>query len=127
LVIAMNPAFETLEGQVARMGAVIDELKGERIVALDLRGISDFADAFIIATTRSTTHMHSLSAQLVDKIRAEGMRPLNKPDPRAERWALIDYSNVIVHLFGEEARQYYDLESLWGDAQPMAIDLAQMA
>lgn len=112
----LNPALATLEGRVGRIAAIIDEMKGEEIAVLDLRGICDFADAFVIATVRSTTHMQALTAGLMEKLREDGLRPLIKPDPEANRWALLDYADVIIHLFDAESRGFYDLENLWGDA-----------
>jgi ribosome-associated protein len=91
-------------------------MKGENIVVLDLRGISDFADAFVIATVRSTTHMQAVTNNLMEKLREGGLRPMIRPDMTATRWTLLDYSDVIVHLFDAEGRDFYDLERLWGDA-----------
>lgn len=114
-----NPALENLEGRVSRIAGMIDELKGEEIVAMDLRGISDFADAFVIATVRSSTHMQALVGRLTEQLKAEGLRPVNTPDMTSTRWTLVDYADVIVHLFDAEARRFYDLEHLWGDAASM--------
>ncbi len=108
--------IQTLEGRVGRMAGLIDEMQGERIVVLDLRGISDFADAFVIASARSSTHMRAIVQNVQEKMREEGLRPLSRPEPADNRWTLVDYGNVILHVFDPEARRYYDLESLWGDA-----------
>ena len=116
----LNPALQTLKGRVGAIATLIDELKGENIVAMDLRGLSDFADAFVIATTRSQTHMQSLVGNVVERMREQGLRPLLKPDLQGIRWMLIDYADVIVHLFDADGRAYYDLEGLWGDARPIA-------
>jgi ribosome-associated protein len=123
----MNPALDTLEGRVQRIAGIIDEMKGEEIIFMDLRGISDFADGFVIATVRSSTHMQALTATLLEKLRDEGLRPVNKPELSSPRWTLIDYSNVVVHLFDAEARRFYDLESLWGDAQTYTMPSMAMA
>ena len=112
-----NPALAGLEVRISRIAEIIDEMKGIEILVLDLRGVCDFADAFVIATVRSSTHMRALTATLRDKLRAEGLRPINTPETTGVRWALLDYSNVIVHLFEAEARAFYDLEHLWGDAK----------
>ena len=116
----MNPLLGSLEGRISRITGIIDEMKGEEILVLDLRGVSDFADAFVIATARSSTHMQAMAANLLEKLRAEGLRPLSTPEVTGVRWALLDYSDVIVHLFEAEARAFYDLEHLWGDAAVMA-------
>jgi ribosome-associated protein len=111
--------LDTLEKRVGAMASIIDRMKGERIVVLDLRGLCNFADAFIIATARSRTHMQSIVKRLAEELREQGLRPLGKPRVSDVRWALIDYADVIVHVFDAEARMYYDLETLWGDAEPM--------
>jgi ribosome-associated protein len=122
-----NPALGTLEGRIGRIAGIIDEMKGEKIVVMDLRGISDFADAFVIATVRSSTHMQAITGALEEKLRAEGLRPLNRREAVSTRWALLDYADVIVHLFEAEARAYYDLERLWGDAESIPWPRAAMA
>ena len=105
-----------------------DEMKAEDIIVLDMRGLCDFTDAFVIATARSTTHMQAVAGKLMEELRAEGLRPLHTPETASTRWALLDYGDVIVHLFDTQARAYYDLEHLWGDAAaspwPSSIALA---
>ncbi len=113
----ISAALSSLEGRIGRIAGIIDEMKGENIVVLDLRGICDFADAFVIATMRSTTHTQAVANNLREKLREEGLRPLARPDLASSRWVLLDYADVIVHLFEAEARVYYDLERLWGDAE----------
>lgn len=123
----MNPALNTLEGRVRRIAEIIDDMKGEQIVFMDLRGICDFADGFIIATMRSATQMQAVTANLLEKLKAEGLRPVAKPDMDSARWMLLDYADVVVHLFDAESRQFYDLERLWGDAQSTPLPSMAMA
>jgi ribosome-associated protein len=115
-----GPGLTTLERRARHVAGIIDELKGENIVVLDLRGLSDFTDAFIIATVRSNTHMKGLTAQLLRRLRDVDLRPINKVDTSDARWALLDYVDLVVHLFEAEARAIYDLEQLWGDAEQIA-------
>lgn len=119
MVRTLNPTLETLEGRAGRIASLVDEMKGENIVIMDLRGLSDFADAFVVATMRSRTHMQATAQRLREILSAEGLKPLNPGETGGGRWALVDYSDVIVHLFDPEARDLYDLESLWGDAKRM--------
>lgn len=113
------PALETLEGRVSRIAGIIDLHKGEQIVSLDLRGLVDFTDAFVIATVRSRTQLAAVARHLLDTLRAEGLRPFVAPDRASDHWVVIDYGDVVVHLFDADTRAYYDLENLWGDAEPM--------
>ena len=122
-----KPALESLGQRVTRIAEVIDEGKGENIVVLDLRGICDFADAFVIATGRSTTHVKGMLGHVMEAMREHGVRPVMKPDMASERWMLLDYSDVLVHFFDAESRSFYDLENLWGDAEAMVWPQVQLA
>lgn len=115
----LSPRLETLEGRVGRIAQLADEIKGENIVVLDMRGVCDFADAFVIVTARSRTQMQAISRNITEKLREEGLRPISGDEPADARWMLIDYGDVIVHILDAEARAYYDLEALWGDAAAM--------
>ncbi|MCE5230437.1 ribosome silencing factor [bacterium] len=117
----LSPRLENLEGRVGRIAALADEIKGEQITVLDMRGICDFADAFVIVTARSRTQMNAIARNITEKLRDEGLRPINGEEPADVSWTLIDYGNVIVHIMNPEARAYYDLESLWGDAKEMQV------
>jgi ribosome-associated protein len=111
--------LDKLEGRVGRIAAIVDEMKGEHITVLDLREVCNFADAFVIATARSAIHMRSIIGRVMETLREEGLRPIGKPDKGDERWSVVDYGDVVVHIFNPEARLYYDLENLWGDAEEM--------
>lgn len=112
----ISPKIETLEGRAGRIASLADEIKGEKITVLDMRGICDFADAFVIVTARNRAQMSAIARNITEKMRDDGLKPLNGDESADVRWTLIDYGNVIVHVMDPEARAYYDLESLWGDA-----------
>mgnify|MGYP006282336645 FL=1 len=116
----LHPKLAEPKGRAARIAEIIDEMKGEQIVVLDMGLVCDFTDAFVIATLRSSTHMKATVQTLLRKLREEGLRPLEQPSGASERWMLIDFSDVIVHLFDRQTREFYDLESLWGDAARIA-------
>lgn len=119
-----SAAVRELENRIRFVAEVIDDMQGQDIVVLRLGEICDFCDAFVIATTRSSTHMNAIHRRLIEKLRAEGLRPLNKEATGDQRWSLIDYGDVVVHLFSQEARRYYDLEGLWGDAERQSWPVA---
>jgi ribosome-associated protein len=123
----VHPGLTTLENRIGRICGIIDENKGEEIAVLDLRGLSDFTDAFVIATVRSRTHMQGITQHLADRLRGEGLKPLGKPDLRSERWSLLDYGDVVVHLFDVDSRAFYGLEQLWGDAREIVWQQLAMA
>jgi ribosome-associated protein len=113
-----NPA-RRLAIVVARVCA---ENRCREVCVLDVRGLSPVTDYFVLATGTSSRQMHSTADRAVEAGRAmgqkpfgiEGVRPVDGSEP--SRWVLIDYVDVVVHLFTEESRRYYDLELLWGDA-----------
>ncbi len=83
---------------------------------LDLRGLSDVTDFFVIATGDSDTHARAISENILDRTREDGFRPVGVEGLRAGRWVLMDYVGLIVHVFLGEVREFYRLERLWGDA-----------
>lgn len=96
----------------------IDEVKGENIVALDLRHIENcFADYFIICEGTSNTHINAIASSIERTVRKKlKQRPFHVEGEDNALWILMDYSNVIVHVFDKQTREFYDIESLWGDA-----------
>ena len=91
-------------------------LKAQNLVGLDTREVSSFADTFIIATGTSDRHVRAIADAILEATRAVGEAPLGKEGYDEGRWVLLDYGDVIVHLFQEEVRAHYDLERLWSEA-----------
>ncbi len=106
-----------IETYAYRIAGILDEMKSEEIVVLDLHGVADFADYFIIATTRSRTQMRGAASKVVEKLKADGFRPVAPIEDESPRWTIIDYGHIVVHLFENEARALYQLEQVWGDAE----------
>lgn len=104
-------------GAVVERGAELAlDRKAEDVVALDLRGISSATDTFLIATGNSDVHVRAIAEHLIDELKKEGVRPAHVEGMSGGRWVLIDYIDLVVHVFHPEARQFYQLEELWGDA-----------
>lgn len=101
------------------------DLKGEDVVVLDLREIENaFCEYFIICNGNSNTHVSSIAASVEKKVRnATKERPWHVEGTDNAQWILMDYTNVIVHVFQKEFREYYDIESLWGDAKEISITI----
>lgn len=85
-------------------------------VLLDLRGLSDATDYFLIASGDSDTHTRAIADHILERMEAAGVEPAGIEGRNAGRWILIDYIDVIVHIFLPRVRAFYDLERLWGDA-----------
>ncbi len=98
------------------------EKKGEDIVVLDLRGLSTVSDYFVIVSGRSNIHVQSLYENILKRVEERlGKRPMNVEGLTMGRWILMDYGDVVIHIFYKEFRSYYDLEGLWIDAKRIDV------
>lgn len=93
------------------------EHKATDVIVLDLRAISDAADYFVIASGTSEVHVRTLAERVQEAVKRTGQRPHHVEGVAAGRWALLDFVDVVVHLFHPTLRAYYQLERLWGDAE----------
>lgn len=101
-----------------------DETKAYDIKALDVRGQTPLADYFVICSGTSVTHIKSIAENVQDKLREES-KVRAKPQGGAESfWIILDYGDVILHIFDEETRAFYDLERLWSEAKPIDCGIA---
>lgn len=101
------------------LGPILETLRDRKaldLVVIDLRGISDTADYFVLCSGTSEPHIRSLTDDLVEQLRGQGQRPWHVEGRQSLRWVLVDFVDVVVHIFGREAREFYALERLWGDA-----------
>lgn len=101
---------------------LLKEKKAKDIRLLDIHEISTIADYFIIATGNSTTQVQAMSDELEEKMEVLGYEMHHKEGFRNGRWILLDFGNIIVHLFHDEERQFYKLERLWVDAKSILVD-----
>ena len=97
----------------------MDQQKADEIVALDVTGIANFTDFFVICTGHTHTHLRSIEQSIGRRLREIGIRRLceNRGLDRECEWIVIDYGDVVVHIFEPDKRKYYALERLWGDSQ----------
>jgi ribosome-associated protein len=99
-----------------RAAAIIVGKLGDDVMVLDLRGRSPLADYFVIATATSTIHAQAIAEELALELKHEGERVHHTEGMENGVWVLLDYFNVVVHIFCGETRQFFGLERLWGDA-----------
>ncbi len=92
----------------------LDSHKAEDIVSIDVSGKTEIADYYVIAGGRSMTHTRALIERLEEDMDKIGVAPIRREGVREGRWAVLDYGDVIVHIFNDETRLFYHLESLWG-------------
>lgn len=105
-----------LSEPVKQAVTAIEDRKGAQIAVLDLRGVNDATDFFVIASGTSDAHVRGLSDAVVDRLEKQGLRPHHVEGGTTGRWVLLDYVDFVVHLFHPEARDFYQLERLWHDA-----------
>lgn len=103
---------------------LLDNKKATDIVVLDIRSVTSLGDYFVIASGSSSTQVKALAAELEDKLAKEGVEPGRVEGESSAMWVLMDYNDVIVHVFLAETRDFYCLERLWADAP--RIDVADL-
>ena len=115
-------AESDLTGEVARAVELARDRKARDVTVLDLRGLSSATDFFIIATGTSDIHVRSIAEHVIEELKKSDVRPSHVEGLRAGRWVLIDYIDFVVHVFHPAARDFYQLERLWGDAPELATE-----
>ncbi|MGD8263534.1 MAG: ribosome silencing factor [Desulfobacterales bacterium] len=96
--------------------AVLDK-KALNVVALDVHDLTSIADVFIICSGRSNRQVNAISESIQSELKKHKIKPLSVEGTRDGHWMLLDYGHVIIHVFYEPVREFYDLEGLWIDAQ----------
>ena len=99
----------------------LDEKKGMNIKLLKIDKVSSLADYFLICTGTSNTHVRTLCDFVEFAMEEAGEQPLGREGHRGNTWELLDYGCLVIHVFTEEARQFYSLERLWADAETVDI------
>ena len=97
--------------------------KGLDISIIKIMDISSIADYFVIATGTSNTHVRSLADEVEFRLDEAGLSVSAVEGQRNDTWILLDYIDVVVHVFSEDAREYYDLERLWKDGEKIPFDV----
>ncbi|MEN8233952.1 MAG: ribosome silencing factor [Actinomycetota bacterium] len=111
--IPANAHAET--AALAAADAIIDK-KGNDVALLDVSDLVVVTDVFVIGTGTSSRHVKTLAEDVEERLRDLGDRLLRREGVEYGRWVLLDFGDVVVHLFDEETREFYDLERLWADA-----------
>jgi len=114
---ARKPARRQDAQELARrIARLILAKKGEAVVILDLREVSSACDFFVLGTGLSEVQVKAIAEHVEETLAEDRVRPWHIEGRHHRRWILLDYVDVVVHLFHKETREYYRLESLWADA-----------
>ena len=102
----------------------LDDKKGMDIKLLKIDRVSSLADYFLICTGTSNTHVKTLCDYAEYTLEQLGEKMLGREGHRGNTWELLDYGTIVIHVFTDEARKFYDLERLWADAE--VVDLSEI-
>ncbi len=100
-----------------------DSKQGEDIVALDVSGPLPLTDAFVLVTGRNERNVLAIASEVEDRMIEAGVKPLRREGRQEGRWVLLDFGDVVVHVFHEEDRMFYSLERLWKDCPVISLKL----
>lgn len=100
-----------------KIGLFLKEKKAEDVVIINVADKTIVADYYVLATGRSMTHVRSLCDLVEDELDKDGVGPLRREGVREGRWAVLDYGDVVLHVFNDESRLFYHLERLWDNGE----------
>ena len=121
----LDPEDKGYLANVRRIAALCDEKKAEDIRAYDVQGLTAVTDCFIMATVNSDPQMKATMNSIREGMREVGLSPMRTEGDFHGGWVLIDYNDIIVHLFRKEPREFYDLDGVWADAPTVELDLEE--
>lgn len=105
-----------------KISELIFSKKGYDVKLLDLRELTTITDYFIICSADSDTQVKAISDEVDKTLRDEGIKSWHKEGYRSLNWVLLDYVDVVVHVFKKDSREFYNLEKLWGDAPTVEME-----
>ncbi|MCT4606357.1 MAG: ribosome silencing factor [Marinisporobacter sp.] len=114
--------IETSRKIALEIARSIDDKKGQGIEILDIKNVSSFTDYFVVAHGTSTRQVKAMADEIEDKMKESGIILDHKEGYANGRWVLLDFINVVVHLFIEEERNFYSIERVWKDAVHVNVD-----
>lgn len=114
-----RPSGEVVVRMAAR--SALDK-KADDVVVLDLQQLSAVADFFLMCSGASATHLDTIAEGVRETLKASGVRPRHLEGTAKSGWLLLDYGDVVIHVFLGETRAYYALERLWGDAPVLSME-----
>jgi len=108
--------------KVRRAARAALDRKAVDLLVLDVQGLSSVTDYFLLCSGKSTVHLETITDAILEELKRAGVRPLHAEGVADSGWVLLDYGDVLVHVFLEETRVYYALERLWGDAPTLSVE-----
>ncbi len=114
-------AVSTAERKVRRAARAALDKQALELTMLDVQRVSSVTDYFLVCSGRSAPHVKTIAEAIREELKSDGVRPLHAEGQAESGWVLLDYGDVLVHVFLEDTRAYYALERLWGDAPALSV------
>ncbi len=120
-----QPSHEDDRSRAAALSAVAAGLDKKALapVVLDVRGLASYTDFIVLLSGGSDRHVAAIADAVVEALGKDGKRPLGKEGGKGGQWTLLDFGDVIVHVFHHPVREFYDLESFWVDAPRLPLEV----
>jgi ribosome-associated protein len=115
------------EAVARRAAQLVHDMKAQDVILLDLKGVTDMSDYFLIATGTSDTHVRAIAQHVELEMKKAGAPAHHIEGAEQGRWALLDFVDVVVHVFHPTLRNFYQLERLWGDARTVPVEQPAVA
>jgi ribosome-associated protein len=119
--IPRSKPAEPLPASWEACARAVESRKAADIRVLDLRGLTSFADYFVLCTGTNTRQIQAIADEVLRVMKGRGERPLSVEGYDNAEWILLDFGDLLVHVFSEKSRNYYDLDRLWRDAETIAL------
>ena len=107
-----------------KIAECLDNKKGRRITVIEVGELTSISDYFVIASGGSAAQVKAMADEVEEKLREAGYTPVHVEGYQVATWILLDYSDVVVHIFLEETREFYDIERLWTDAKKIELNFS---
>jgi ribosome-associated protein len=104
-----------------RILAIVSSHKAEDVAAYDVRGVASYADFIVLCSGQNERQVEAIADHVLHDLKPAGVRPLGVEGKQAAEWVLLDFGDVVLHVFDEPVRAFYDLDGLWGDAPRIPV------
>lgn len=111
-----------IDERISIIAKACSDKMGFDIKVLNLKGLTIIADYFIIASGNSTTQVGAITDEVEQKMAEAGFHLRNKEGHKGSRWVLLDFGDIVVHIFHKDDREFYNLEKLWADGEELILD-----
>jgi ribosome-associated protein len=117
MATSASPTLPAKDSEAMRAAHLALDMKANDVVLLDLKGVTDMTDYFVIASGTSDTHVRSIGEHIIAEMKKEGVRVHHVEGVQQGRWVLLDFVDFVVHIFHPTLRSFYQIERLWSDAE----------